>query len=131
MPLTRLALALLVLALTACGASRSPTLSYQRASIDDRLLTMRVLKVTNAMDVPEPTSDTSHLIEVEIEAPIERHGERITLPYNEWMVGRQPPRRGEIVMATPKYWIRGDGTSRGKPMHGWNEKRPGWDERFK
>jgi hypothetical protein len=113
---------LLAALLAACGGPRKPITSRTEALNDQRQLNVRVVKVYDCMLLNFPT-ESSHLIEVELVDLHEGDG-RLTLPYDEWMMGAPPPKKGERLTITPSAWLRGDGKSKGKPMHGWKERKP-------
>jgi hypothetical protein len=112
---------LLIALLAGCGGPRKPVTSRAEALNDQRQLNVRVVKVHDCMLLNFPT-ESSHLIEVELLDLHEGSG-RLTLPYDEWMVGAPPPKAGSRVTITPSAWMRGDGSSKGKPMHGWDERK--------
>ena len=112
-----------LLALAACGQPREPIVSRAQAEIDRRDLELRVIKPFDAVRLPYPTQ-SSHLIEVEIIAgPKDLVGRIVTLPYDEWAMGEPPPKAGAVLRTSPRRWVLGDGTSRGKPITGWDGKR--------
>ena len=116
-------LLLTLLALAACGQPREPIVSRAQAELDRRELDLRVVKPFDAMKLPYPTH-SSHLIEVEvIGGPSDLVGRIITLPYDEWAMGEPAPTAGDVLRTSPRRWVLGDGTSRGKPFTGWDGKR--------
>ncbi len=123
-PVRRWLLLLSLLALVACGQPREPIVSRAQAELDRRDFQLRVVEPFDAMRLPYPTH-SSHLIEVEIiEGPADLIGRVITLPYDEWAMGEPPPKRGDLLRTSPRRWVLGDGTSRGKPFTGWEGTRP-------
>lgn len=111
------------LLLTACGSPRKPIMTRDQAEQDRQELDLRVRDVYDAMQLPFPTQ-SSHLIEVEILAPPDRAGRILTLPYDEWGMGGPPPPAGSRVTTSPRRWVVGDGSSKGRPLRGWNAGEP-------
>jgi hypothetical protein len=114
---------LLILTLVGCGQPRQPIVGRDEAESDRREHELRVIKAFDAIRLPYPTA-SSHLVEVEVlVGPPDRVGRVVTLPYDEWAMGGPPPERGQILRTTPRRWVLGDGSSRGKPFSGWDAKR--------
>lgn len=114
---------LLVLALAGCGQPRQPIIDRDQAEADRREFSLRVVEPFDTIRLPYPTR-SSHLIEVEVlDGPPDLVGRIITLPYDEWAMGEPPPRTGEVLRTTPRRWVAGDGSSRGKPFGGWEDRR--------
>jgi len=111
-------IALVILA--SCGKPREPIFNNSQAAAERRVLEVRIVAVFDAMTIPQFTQ-ASHLIEVTIlgGAP-EYQGMIITLPYDEWAVGRAPPIPGTQMSITPRQWLISDPGSKGRPLQGWN-----------
>lgn len=107
---TLLLLAVLTLGLsTGCGGPRSPEVSRQQALSWHDPLEFRVLYVYDGMRHSRDPH-VSHLVEVEVlrgDSQRIANGERMTLPYDEWQVGEEPPKVGTVLMTTPAQWVRG------------------------
>jgi hypothetical protein len=114
---------MLVLTVVGCGQPRQPIVARDQAEGDRRELELRVIESFDAIRLPYPTA-SSHLIEVEVLAgPPELLGRVVTFPYDEWAMGGPPPERGEVVRTSPRRWVLGDGSSRGKPFAGWEDAK--------
>lgn len=105
-----------------CGGPRQPIVSRDQAMRDQRQLNVRVIQVFDTIRLNFPT-ESSHLIEVEL-LDLHEGPSRLTLPYDEWMMGAPPPKAGVRLTIVPRDWVRGAGASKGKPMHGWSETKP-------
>lgn len=115
---------LVVLALAACSAPRQPPVPRDVALRDDRELELTVIKPWDALRLKGP-SESSHVVEVEVlDGPAELVGKRLTLPYDEWMVGAPPPKAGTVLRTSARAWVARDRGSRGKPFSGWDDERP-------
>lgn len=108
--------------LSACGGPREPVLTKDQAMAERRVLDLRVVAIHDAMDVMGPTQG-SHLIEVEVlDGAPEYVGKIITLPFDEWAVGRAPPTVGAQLRLAPRTWLVTAADSKGKPIEGWEER---------
>lgn len=117
--LTVLAAALL---LTGCGREfRAAPLNRGQASARTEVLEMRVFHVwdivADALDLAHEPG-ISHYIEVDILSGT-LAGKQITLPYDEWNVGKKPPAEGSTVIAAPADWVRRGRESKGRAFGGW------------
>jgi hypothetical protein len=117
----RAPLACLLLLLAACGGPRQPVLTADQAMAETRRLDVVVVQVFDAVTEVTGLTQGSHLIEVRVAggAP-EWEGRVITLPYDEWAVGRPPPARGTRLRLAPREWLVTDPASKGRPIDGWN-----------
>ncbi len=107
--------------LVGCNSPRVAPTPRAKAIQDTEPREMRVVKVwdqvAEGMDV-DRDENVSHLIEVEVlSGP--HQGETMTLPYDEWNVGKKPPRAGDRVVVAPADWVKRDANSHGRPMKGW------------
>jgi len=109
-----------LMVVAACGGPRQPILNNSQAAAERRVLDLRIVAVFDALNVPAFTQG-SHLIEVKVlgGAP-EYDGLIITLPYDEWAVGRPPPTPGTQISIAPRQWLITDPGSKGRPLQGWN-----------
>jgi hypothetical protein len=115
-------LAILLTTLAACGNSpRTAPLTRAQATARTEVLEMQVVKVwnvvTDALD-HDREPGISHCIEVDVLSGSSA-GSKLTLPYDEWNVGKAPPPEGTTVVAAPADWVRRSKDSRGKPFGGW------------
>lgn len=119
-PFAPLALCLLFL-LTGCNEPRTPAISRSESLRDRAPLQVRVVKVWNqSTDRIESDNDphVSHFIEVDVIAG-ERKGDKLTLPFDAWNVGREPPSRGTELVIAPADWVQRDPRSKGREFGAW------------
>jgi hypothetical protein len=116
-------LPLLVL-LTACSTRpdyAAPPLSRSQALARTEVLELKVKKVWNtvhdALD-HDREPGISHVIEVEVVAG-PGAGTPLTLPYDEWNVGKEPPAAGARVVTAPADWVKRAKDTKGRPFGGW------------
>lgn len=117
-----LATAFLGLVLAGCGPEmRTPPINRGQAASRTEVLEMKVVKVwdvvADALD-HDREPGISHYIEVDVLSG-SNAGKQLTLPYDEWNVGKQPPATDATVIAAPADWVRRGKDSRGKPFGGW------------
>jgi hypothetical protein len=116
-----LVLLVVLAALSSCGGPRVDPTSRTQALSDREPREMRVVKVwdqvAEGMDL-DRDENVSHLIEVEVTDGPEK-GRAMTLPYDEWNVGKRPPRAGDRVLIAPADWVKRSPTSSGRPFGGW------------
>ena len=104
-----------------CGGPRQPAISRVDALHDVKPREFKVIKV---WDEVRDNMDTgrdphiSHVIEVEVLSGPDQ-GRQLTLPYDEWNVGKAPPTEGERVVIAPADWVKRDPDSKGRPFGGW------------
>jgi hypothetical protein len=119
----RLMLLIVVLALGACGGPREKPTPRAEALRDTTPRELRVVKVwdqiEDSMDV-DRDENVSHVIEVEVLSGPDQ-GKILALPYDEWNVGRRPPRAGERVVIAPADWVKRDVTGHGRPAKGYDK----------
>ncbi len=111
-------LSLLIIAflftLSSCGGPRYTVIPWSKALKLDALLEMEILVVHDGLHHSrEP--HVSHLLEVEIlKGPDSLIGQRITLPYDRYNTGKQPPGPGEVVYVAPSSWLKRDNKTFGR-----------------
>jgi hypothetical protein len=112
----------IILVLSACGEPRDPILTVDQVKKDRRQCDLRIVQVFDCLKVARPT-ETSHLIEVDVlDGASDLIGKHITLPYDEWMVGKPPPKVGERMKIAPADWVQKAVDSKGEPMGGWKHQ---------
>lgn len=121
-PAALLAAFLLLLALAGCGnQSRTPPLTRAQAAARTEVLEMKIVKVwdvvSDALD-HDREPGISHCVEVDVISGSSA-GKQLTLPYDEWNVGKPPPAVDSTVVAAPADWVRRGKDSRGRPFGGW------------
>jgi hypothetical protein len=113
--------ALAYCALAGCEPQERPTVIDRPHALDDPVpRRMHIIKVYDqvydATDAPRDIN-VSHEIKVRVlDGPGE--GKLWLLPYDEWNVGRPPPKAGLDVVAAPSDWVRRDPNSTGVPFGG-------------
>lgn len=111
-----LALPVLLL-LTACSSARVPPISRGEAQRDHIPREVRVVKVwdqvSNRLDGPVDPQ-ISYYIEVDVlDGP--EAGKPMTLPYDRWNTGKEPPSKGDRLMMSPADWVLRDPQTKGRP----------------
>lgn len=109
----RLIVAMVVVALllVGCGAPRSPQISRDQALRDNNPMEVRVVRIYDGLRHSRDPH-VSHLVEVDIlrsDLVPGVAGQRIVMPYDEWLMGKEPPRSGTVLMVAPATWVRGEG----------------------
>lgn len=108
--------------LTGCNESRVPPTSRGEALQDNEVREVKVIKVwdqgEDRLDSGDGDPHISHYIEVDVLSGKDK-GKSLTLPYDEWNVGKAPPATGSTVMVAPMDWVRRDPNSQGRPYNGW------------
>ncbi len=112
----------LALCLAGCGnAARTPPLNRGQALAQTEVLELKVIKVwnvvTDALD-HDREPGISHYVEVDVLSGSSA-GKQLTLPFDEWNVGKHPPAVGTTIVAAPSDWVKRAKDSRGRPMEGW------------
>ncbi len=108
-------------ALAGCEQPERPTVIDRPHALDDPVpRRMHVIKVYDqvydATDAPRDIN-VSHQIKVRLlDGPDQ--GKLWLLPYDEWNVGKPPPKPGTDVVAAPSDWVRRDPNSTGVPFGG-------------
>lgn len=111
------------LLLTSCGGvqTRTQPLTRSQASARTEVLEMKIVEVwdvvADALD-HDREPGISHLIEVDVLSG-STAGKQLTLPYDEWNVGKPPPAEGSVVVGAPADWVKRGKDSRGRPFGGW------------
>ncbi len=115
-------LAVLLTLVAGCNDSRVPPTPRASALQDKEVREVKVVKVwdqgTDRLDAGGGDPHISHYIEVDVLTGSDK-GKALTLPYDEWNVGKAPPVAGQTVMVAPMDWVRRDPNSQGRPFNGW------------
>lgn len=107
----RLAIVVMVLMLVGCGGPRSPQITRDQALRDNNPLEVRVVRIYDGLRHSRDPH-VSHLVEVDIlrsDLSPAVVGQRVVMPYDEWLMGKEPPRPGTVLMVAPATWVRGEG----------------------
>lgn len=110
----------LSLALAACNEPRVPPTARGEALSDRGVREVTVVKVWDqSSDRIDGGGDPhiSHYIEVDIVSGPDK-GTKLTLPYDEWNVGKLPPVKGTTLLMTPADWVQLSPSSQGRPAFG-------------
>jgi hypothetical protein len=111
----------LLCGLTACNEPRVPATSRSDSLTNRTPLAVEVVKVWNqATNRVEGDNDphVSHYIEVDVvDGP--QAGTKLTLPYDAWNVGKEPPERGTRLVIAPADWVQRNNASTGRPFGAW------------
>jgi len=116
-----LTLALVVLVgLSSCDEPRVPPIPRHEAMADRTVREVKIIKVwdqsgNRMSDAGDP--HVSHWIEVDIVSGDEQ-GHPMTLPYDNWSVGEEPPAKGTVLLMAPADWVRRNPKSQGRPFNG-------------
>lgn len=109
--------------LAACASRpQAPVVSVDQAMTLTQALPLRVEAVFDALRLKEHVPGASHVVEVTVTGG-PNAGRRMTLPFDEWMVGHLPPQTGTELTIAPRTWVAGDGSSGGRPMEGFDRER--------
>lgn len=114
--------AILAVALVGCGQEfRTPALNRQQALSQTEVLEMKVVKVwnvvTDALD-HDREPGIGYYVEVDVLSG-SNAGAKLTLPYDDWNVGKPPPAVGTRVIAAPADWVKRGRHSKGAAFGGW------------
>ncbi len=108
--------------LTGCNDARVPPTPRAEALQDKEVREVLVVKVwdqgTDRLGGNNGDPHVSHYIEVDVLSGPGK-GKPLTLPYDEWNVGKAPPANGAKLMMAPMDWVRRDPNSQGRPYNGW------------
>ncbi|TVR13066.1 MAG: hypothetical protein EA401_07625 [Planctomycetota bacterium] len=102
-----LCLSLGLLILGACTGPREDVVPRDTALRWHDPLEVRVLNVYDGLHHSRDPQ-VSHIVEVEIlESSQDRSmiGRRMALPYDQWMAGGPPPKRGTVLVMRPAQWV--------------------------
>lgn len=103
--------------LAGCNSSRVPPIGRGEALRDRIPREVRVVKVWDQVDdrLDGPTDpQISHYIEVDVlDGP--EVGKPMTLPYDRWNTGKEPPSRGDRLVMAPSDWVTRDPRTNGRP----------------
>lgn len=114
----------LVMLLAGCGDSRAyrvQPLNRNQALARTEVLELKIIKVwSESGDVLNHRRElgVSHFIEVDVLSGT-LAGTMLTLPYDEWNVGKQVPAEGTTLVTAPADWVRRGKDSKGRPFGGW------------
>ena len=113
----------LVLLLGGCSTSRDfrvPALNKNQAMARTEVMQLKIVKVWSmvgdALD-HDREPGISHYIEVDVISGSQA-GSMMSLPYDEWNVGKAPPAEGSIETVAPADWVRRGKNSTGRPFGG-------------
>lgn len=102
---------LLIVPMVACGGPRAEDVIARAQALQwQEVLELRIVKVYDGFRHSRDPH-VSHLVAVEVVGGSSDHvaiGERLVLPYDEWMTKDEPPSTGTVVITTPAAWVRGD-----------------------
>ena len=110
-----------VLLLAGCSRQfRSPAYSKQQALAQTEVLEMRVVKVWNVVvDALDHDREPGIAFYVEVDVTSgSLAGKQLTLPYDDWNVGKPPPPEGTIVTLAPADWVKRGRHSKGTAFPG-------------
>ena len=99
---------LMLFAVSACGGPRGKLLTKAQAILDDRVMRLQIIAVYNNGRMDYTTEfHVSHVIDADVlDGPPELIGKPIVLPYDLFFVAKPPPQIGEVVVASPKDWVK-------------------------
>ena len=112
----RLFLCLFVLScLSGCGGGpRYNVIPWANALKLESMMEMRILDIHDGLHHSREPHVT-HLVSVEIlDGPQSVIGKRITLPYDSYNCGKEPPSPGTEVLIAPSSWLKRDFRSFGR-----------------
>ena len=111
----------ILLVLSSCNEPRVPATMRGEALRDRAVREVKVVKIWDqGTDRISADSDphVSHYIEVDVVSGADA-GEKLTLPYDAWNVGKEPPARGTVLLMAPADWVQRDPLSQGRQFGAW------------
>lgn len=103
--------------LTGCSSARVSPIDRGQALRDRTPREVKVVKVWDQVNdrLDGPTDpQISHYIEVDVlDGP--EAGKPMTLPYDRWNTGKEPPSRGDRLVVAPMDWVSRDPHTNGRP----------------
>lgn len=100
---------------------RTPPLTRAQAMSRTEVMELRIVKVWDSVNDAldhDREQGISHFIEVDVKSGSQA-GKPLTLPYDDWNVGKAPPGEGITVFVAPADWVRRGKDSKGRPFGGW------------
>ncbi|MEK7413228.1 MAG: hypothetical protein AAB263_07915 [Planctomycetota bacterium] len=106
--------------LVGCSTSREfrvPAYNRNQALARTEVMELKVIKVWSvtgdALDHDRELG-ISHYIEVDVIGGTQA-GNMLSLPYDEWNVGKAPPAEGSTVIVAPADWVKRAKDTKGRP----------------
>ncbi len=105
---------LLGLALAACGDLRTGVYEPTLARRDQRAMRIKIVSVHDNLGRDWcADSRVSHVVEVDVlDGPADLAGKPLTLPYDAFSQGRQPPEIGTEMVVAPADWLKQPATQK-------------------
>ena len=95
------------LLVVACGGPREDVVPRETALRWHDPMEVRILHIHDGLHHSRDPQ-VSHIIDVEVLESSENRsliGRRLSLPYDQWMAGGPPPKRGSVIVMRPAQWV--------------------------